>query len=278
MASPCPLHLYSDRFRTMINVLGDALAAGIIAHLCRKDFPLGGAGKVKMPSEPDAEIHSLYDSTEVTRVRQQDYWQANAPEEGRSVWLLSYSRIRLEHSLLRLNQHPHHIKALWAGGFLTVSLCFYVFPLQPVPSYGTHAPHTHNNSHSVDVPMTEIHLHKDSVFEVTGDSAGRRHTHTVYYNICQVWVDESLVRSHCAIRTGAYQETERSKLRNSKYCQLRFGDRNFDRRTRRPWHNFNGHSLVSLVALDKQENRIVICTVGLWVNTSFLVDTWWEKA
>uniref|UniRef100_H3CBF0 Amino acid transporter n=1 Tax=Tetraodon nigroviridis TaxID=99883 RepID=H3CBF0_TETNG len=34
-----------DRFRTMINVLGDALAAGIIAHLCRKDFPLGDAGK-----------------------------------------------------------------------------------------------------------------------------------------------------------------------------------------------------------------------------------------
>uniref|UniRef100_A0A8B9KZB4 Amino acid transporter n=1 Tax=Astyanax mexicanus TaxID=7994 RepID=A0A8B9KZB4_ASTMX len=30
-----------DRFRTMINVLGDALAAGIIAHLCRKDFPTG---------------------------------------------------------------------------------------------------------------------------------------------------------------------------------------------------------------------------------------------
>ncbi|XP_061680739.1 excitatory amino acid transporter 5 isoform X1 [Syngnathoides biaculeatus] len=34
-----------DRFRTMVNVLGDALAAGIIAHLCRKDFPLGGEGK-----------------------------------------------------------------------------------------------------------------------------------------------------------------------------------------------------------------------------------------
>uniref|UniRef100_A0A8C6WRU7 Amino acid transporter n=1 Tax=Neogobius melanostomus TaxID=47308 RepID=A0A8C6WRU7_9GOBI len=31
---------FRDRFRTMINVLGDALAAGIIAHLCRKDFPL----------------------------------------------------------------------------------------------------------------------------------------------------------------------------------------------------------------------------------------------
>ncbi|CAN9500844.1 unnamed protein product [Ophioblennius macclurei] len=35
-----------DRFRTMINVLGDALAAGIIAHLCRKDFPLSGSAKV----------------------------------------------------------------------------------------------------------------------------------------------------------------------------------------------------------------------------------------
>ncbi|KAG7232539.1 hypothetical protein INR49_008411 [Caranx melampygus] len=38
-----------DRFRTMINVLGDALAAGIIAHLCRKDFPLSATGKVKTP-------------------------------------------------------------------------------------------------------------------------------------------------------------------------------------------------------------------------------------
>ncbi|XP_026521673.1 excitatory amino acid transporter 5 isoform X2 [Notechis scutatus] len=27
-----------DRFRTMINVLGDALAAGIMAHICRKEF------------------------------------------------------------------------------------------------------------------------------------------------------------------------------------------------------------------------------------------------
>ncbi|XP_064197023.1 excitatory amino acid transporter 5-like isoform X2 [Anguilla rostrata] len=32
-----------DRFRTMINVLGDALAAGIMAHLCRKDFPPEGS-------------------------------------------------------------------------------------------------------------------------------------------------------------------------------------------------------------------------------------------
>ncbi|KAE8294706.1 Excitatory amino acid transporter 5 Solute carrier family 1 member 7 [Larimichthys crocea] len=84
-----------DRFRTMINVLGDALAAGIIAHLCRKDFPLSESGK-------------------------------------------------------------------------------------PVPSYGTQTPH--NNSHSVDVPMTEIHTHKDSMLETMSE----RHAHTVYYNICQV--------------------------------------------------------------------------------------------
>eukprot|EP00064_Thunnus_orientalis_P019694 superscaffoldBa00005038_g19820 len=90
----------SDRFRTMINVLGDALAAGIIAHLCRKDFPLSGTGK-------------------------------------------------------------------------------------SVPSYGTQTPHAHNNSHSVDVPMMEIHTHKDCMFEAMGDSVGERHAHTVYYNICQ---------------------------------------------------------------------------------------------
>ncbi|KAI4905769.1 hypothetical protein NFI96_027778 [Prochilodus magdalenae] len=39
-----------DRFRTMINVLGDALAAGIIAHLCRKDFPRDTGGKPSGPS------------------------------------------------------------------------------------------------------------------------------------------------------------------------------------------------------------------------------------
>ncbi|MGH0131046.1 UNVERIFIED_CONTAM: hypothetical protein FKN15_052736 [Acipenser sinensis] len=34
----CPVLFCRDRFRTMVNVLGDALAAGIIAHLCQKDF------------------------------------------------------------------------------------------------------------------------------------------------------------------------------------------------------------------------------------------------
>uniref|UniRef100_A0A8B9FKM8 Amino acid transporter n=1 Tax=Amazona collaria TaxID=241587 RepID=A0A8B9FKM8_9PSIT len=32
-----------DRFRTMINVLGDALAAGIMAHICRKEFIKDGS-------------------------------------------------------------------------------------------------------------------------------------------------------------------------------------------------------------------------------------------
>lgn len=33
-----PNFFLSDRFRTMINVLGDAFAAGIMAHVCKKDF------------------------------------------------------------------------------------------------------------------------------------------------------------------------------------------------------------------------------------------------
>lgn len=35
--------IFRDRFRTMINVLGDALAAGIMAHVCRKDFETAAA-------------------------------------------------------------------------------------------------------------------------------------------------------------------------------------------------------------------------------------------
>ncbi|XP_059923234.1 excitatory amino acid transporter 5 isoform X2 [Gadus macrocephalus] len=84
-----------DRFRTMINVLGDALAAGIIAHLCRKDFPLSGAGKTAHPS------------------------------------------------------------------------------------YGTQD--SGNN-----VPLTEMHTHKDCLFDNMSDSVHDAHTHTIYYNLCQV--------------------------------------------------------------------------------------------
>ncbi|XP_032350192.1 excitatory amino acid transporter 5 isoform X3 [Camelus ferus] len=41
-----------DRFRTMINVLGDALAAGIMAHICRKDFAQDmGTETVSLPQK-----------------------------------------------------------------------------------------------------------------------------------------------------------------------------------------------------------------------------------
>lgn len=40
MSSP----FYRDRFRTMVNVMGDALATGIMAHICRKDFMKEGDG------------------------------------------------------------------------------------------------------------------------------------------------------------------------------------------------------------------------------------------
>uniref|UniRef100_A0A6Q2Y2K1 Amino acid transporter n=1 Tax=Esox lucius TaxID=8010 RepID=A0A6Q2Y2K1_ESOLU len=37
-----------DRFRTMVNVMGDALATGIMAHICRKDFIKEGDGGVQL--------------------------------------------------------------------------------------------------------------------------------------------------------------------------------------------------------------------------------------
>lgn len=49
-----PLTPTRDRFRTMINVLGDALAAGIMAHVCRKDFAQDSGTEVRAvpPSPP----------------------------------------------------------------------------------------------------------------------------------------------------------------------------------------------------------------------------------
>ncbi|XP_066125268.1 excitatory amino acid transporter 5 isoform X2 [Saccopteryx bilineata] len=41
-----------DRFRTMINVLGDALAAGIMAHICRKDFAQGAEKLLPCETKP----------------------------------------------------------------------------------------------------------------------------------------------------------------------------------------------------------------------------------
>ncbi|XP_073213768.1 excitatory amino acid transporter 5 isoform X5 [Lepidochelys kempii] len=48
-----------DRFRTMINVLGDALAAGIMAHVCRKEFTKDG-DEVPLICEPKPiSIHQI---------------------------------------------------------------------------------------------------------------------------------------------------------------------------------------------------------------------------
>ncbi|KAM8930847.1 excitatory amino acid transporter 5 isoform 1-T1 [Pelodytes ibericus] len=49
-----------DRFRTMINVLGDALAAGIMAHICRKDFAKQNDEQVPLICETKAvSIHQI---------------------------------------------------------------------------------------------------------------------------------------------------------------------------------------------------------------------------
>uniref|UniRef100_A0AAY4ETZ4 Amino acid transporter n=1 Tax=Denticeps clupeoides TaxID=299321 RepID=A0AAY4ETZ4_9TELE len=54
-----------DRFRTMINVLGDALAAGIIAHLCRKDFPPREEGNSGAPNSHNLQNMQNVPATEV---------------------------------------------------------------------------------------------------------------------------------------------------------------------------------------------------------------------
>uniref|UniRef100_A0AAZ1XKR6 Amino acid transporter n=1 Tax=Oreochromis aureus TaxID=47969 RepID=A0AAZ1XKR6_OREAU len=54
-----------DRFRTMVNVMGDALATGIMAHICRKDFMKEGDGvplicetKTAMSTPPVMNCHN----------------------------------------------------------------------------------------------------------------------------------------------------------------------------------------------------------------------------
>ncbi|XP_076880876.1 excitatory amino acid transporter 5 [Brachyhypopomus gauderio] len=62
-----------DRFRTMINVLGDALAAGIIGHLCRKDFPPDIVGNASGVSQ-DAHAQSInVPMIEVPLLARKDY-------------------------------------------------------------------------------------------------------------------------------------------------------------------------------------------------------------
>uniref|UniRef100_A0A673GIX0 Amino acid transporter n=1 Tax=Sinocyclocheilus rhinocerous TaxID=307959 RepID=A0A673GIX0_9TELE len=56
-----------DRFRTMINVLGDALAAGIIGHLCRKDFPPDRAAKANGAAQ-DSQTAQNMENVPLTKV------------------------------------------------------------------------------------------------------------------------------------------------------------------------------------------------------------------
>ncbi|XP_067156594.1 excitatory amino acid transporter 5 [Apteryx mantelli] len=48
-----------DRFRTMINVLGDALAAGIMAHICRKEFIKDGEEVPLIGESKPLNIHQI---------------------------------------------------------------------------------------------------------------------------------------------------------------------------------------------------------------------------
>ncbi|XP_030629506.1 solute carrier family 1 member 8b [Chanos chanos] len=65
-----------DRFRTMINVLGDALAAGIMAHLCRKDFqkdfPKNTERRDTVISYGNQSVQSI-PSSEVPLIANRDY-------------------------------------------------------------------------------------------------------------------------------------------------------------------------------------------------------------
>ncbi|KAG9471697.1 hypothetical protein GDO78_013676 [Eleutherodactylus coqui] len=70
-----------DRFRTMINVLGDALAAGIMAHICRKDFAKQ-SDEVKVP---------LICETKPISIHQIMAYQRNGCVKSRSAPHLSHT-------------------------------------------------------------------------------------------------------------------------------------------------------------------------------------------
>lgn len=56
-----------DRFRTMVNVMGDALATGIMAHICRKDFVKEGeeVGK-SLKTLSEIITHCMWTLTSIT--------------------------------------------------------------------------------------------------------------------------------------------------------------------------------------------------------------------
>ena len=67
---------FSDRLRTMINVQGDSLGAGIVAHLSKKELAMGNEEDDPEPSTSDAssidksklngELNAGFDDEDVT--------------------------------------------------------------------------------------------------------------------------------------------------------------------------------------------------------------------
>ncbi|XP_069623962.1 excitatory amino acid transporter 5-like [Ranitomeya imitator] len=55
-----------DRFRTMTNVLGDALAAGIVAHVCRQDFASNPEMPEDVSSRMDVNLQNVHSSQMAT--------------------------------------------------------------------------------------------------------------------------------------------------------------------------------------------------------------------
>ncbi|XP_038189868.1 excitatory amino acid transporter 5 isoform X2 [Arvicola amphibius] len=74
-----------DRFRTMINVLGDALAAGIMAHICRKDFAQNTGTEVRAALISSPETVTLRDQASDTAGDRGGPAERLCEERGRSL-------------------------------------------------------------------------------------------------------------------------------------------------------------------------------------------------
>lgn len=75
--------------------------------------------------------------------------------------------------------------------------------------------------------MTEMHTHKDCTFDLTGDSVSQMNAHTVYYNICQVWMERveqfTLQRSNWVCETSKCHLNRIVKKRLILYRNLLLG-------------------------------------------------------
>ncbi|XP_060777187.1 solute carrier family 1 member 7a isoform X2 [Neoarius graeffei] len=99
-----------DRFRTMVNVMGDALATGIMAHICRKDF-----------MKEDEEIPLICETKPMISIQRMTSYQSNGcfqnpPARPRKLDCLSRDvarLIQLEEGIRPERKHKkatHHVK------------------------------------------------------------------------------------------------------------------------------------------------------------------------